>query len=951
MFASTADAGDSRTDAASCEVELVGFLTQRRGVLRRGRREETIREPKPVQIKIDEQNALSASLRALSVLCVKKLTHSIVRWNARLARRDAREVALAIALMSGILLIDSRAAPYQIVSDATEFSERDWLRDADMLAKLRTEGRFAEAEHFCRTKLANTKLAPRLRAEFARELSRTLAAHAVTSPPEARETLWAEAGQVIDDFLAKHPDYPRAIVLRLQRAMVTQGRGELARHEAELSPSDAKLPLAAQQHLREAIKQLAALQADVDAALRKAPRGAAGLSVGDKLSAMELVALDRHVRYQTAKAHQEIAETYPTGNDRIDALAQADKLLEPLAATTSDDEVVWQARVDRVRALRQLGRAEQAHERIEQLSSKSRPAWVDARLAIEQAFLASADGKFDAALALVEERKLATGGVDAAEADDLRLRIVLAAWLAAVRAGDDAEIAARHAAATNIVKRIETQHGPYWARRAKLQTAAAVAGGAVATSATLLAAVAECDFHAGAADEAIRNYDKAASAARESGDGNSAFRLALSAAAVMQQQKRLAEALDRYATLSRESPKHADAAKAHLQATWNAAHVFGPQSAEYRQLLDEHVKLWPTSPTADDAWLWSARAHESEQKWIEAIAAYRRVRPPATGFERAVAGVAACANQALAAIPVASTAERTALAEDHAKWFESIFAANGNAVNEPHSPVQRVAVVAAARLRLRHTSNASAAVNAILDAAKRRGSDAPREWLVTVDLLQIESHVLAGKLEEAENHLTTLNNQLGQSPRPNRARDVAVREMLSALAKTREAQKADANIVRRIAEIELSAGKLLGDADAKSIANTPTSAAARRRTAADALAAAGRRDESLAEYRKLAAEFPNDAAVQRGYAALLGQGQDRETMTAALNQWRLIEERTKSGTPEWFAAKYEAAALHERLGDKRQALRVVTLLAALYSDLGGAEMKSKFEAIRKRCQP
>jgi hypothetical protein len=57
------------------------------------------------------------------------------------------------------------------------------------------------------------------------------------------------------------------------------------------------------------------------------------------------------------------------------------------------------------------------------------------------------------------------------------------------------------------------------------------------------------------------------------------------------------------------------------------------------------------------------------------------------------------------------------------------------------------------------------------------------------------------------------------------------------------------------------------------------------------------------------------------------------------------------GTAPWFAAKYEVATLHERLGDKPQALRVVTLLAALYPELGGEVTKAKFDALRKRCQP
>lgn len=106
----------------------------------------------------------------------------------------------------------------------------------------------------------------------------------------------------------------------------------------------------------------------------------------------------------------------------------------------------------------------------------------------------------------------------------------------------------------------------------------------------------------------------------------------------------------------------------------------------------------------------------------------------------------------------------------------------------------------------------------------------------------------------------------------------------------------------------------------------------------------------MTAYRKLAAELPGDAAVQWGFAALLSAGGDRASLAAALAQWRLVDSKCRAGTDDWFAAKYEIASLHERLGDKQQALRVVTLLSALYPDLGGAELKAKFEALRKRCQ-
>jgi tetratricopeptide (TPR) repeat protein len=118
---------------------------------------------------------------------------------------------------------------------------------------------------------------------------------------------------------------------------------------------------------------------------------------------------------------------------------------------------------------------------------------------------------------------------------------------------------------------------------------------------------------------------------------------------------------------------------------------------------------------------------------------------------------------------------------------------------------------------------------------------------------------------------------------------------------------------------------------------------------ATALAAAGKRGEALAAYKKLADAHPDDGDLQRTYGRLLLAANDH--LAAALEQWRLIERKSRPGTPEWFEAKYSIALAHERAGDKTQAARIVTLLAALHPDLGGPEQAAKFRNLLARCRP
>jgi hypothetical protein len=265
------------------------------------------------------------------------------------------------------------------------------------------------------------------------------------------------------------------------------------------------------------------------------------------------------------------------------------------------------------------------------------------------------------------------------------------------------------------------------------------------------------------------------------------------------------------------------------------------------------------------------------------------------------------------------------------------------------SATQQAAVLAAARWRLRFTKSSPRAVAEFLAKAAELAGTAPADWRGSLKSLDIEAAAAEGAFDRADAELAAAIESATASENAVPVSAAAVRELLTALATQRSMKTEDAAASRRLAALELAAGKLVAAAKATDASVPAADSPAARRAQAEALVAAGRRDEALTAYRKLAAELPGDAAVQRGFAALLSAGGDRASLAAALGQWRLVESKSRAGTAEWFAAKYEIAALHERLGDKKQALRVVTLLAALYPDLGGAEMKEKFEALRKRC--
>jgi predicted Zn-dependent protease len=119
---------------------------------------------------------------------------------------------------------------------------------------------------------------------------------------------------------------------------------------------------------------------------------------------------------------------------------------------------------------------------------------------------------------------------------------------------------------------------------------------------------------------------------------------------------------------------------------------------------------------------------------------------------------------------------------------------------------------------------------------------------------------------------------------------------------------------------------------------------------AQAYRVAGRRADATTAYKKLAAEFPNDGAIQTAYAQLLLDGQDKASWQAALSKWREIERMSRSGSARWFDAKYAQALVHFRLGRPQQSARIVKLTQALHPDLGGPATKVRFLELLQRCE-
>jgi len=152
---------------------------------------------------------------------------------------------------------------------------------------------------------------------------------------------------------------------------------------------------------------------------------------------------------------------------------------------------------------------------------------------------------------------------------------------------------------------------------------------------------------------------------------------------------------------------------------------------------------------------------------------------------------------------------------------------------------------------------------------------------------------------------------------------------------------------REIAALVLEVSESLLKQDA-ALRDAQRDAIQRRR--ADALVNAGRRQEALALMAELASRHPRDAAVQQSYAELLLESEDRTSLTLALEKWRSISQRSRPGTELWWRAKYSIALAHYRLGDAREAAKVLRYAQVTGAGTPREKLAESIDALLEKCE-
>jgi tetratricopeptide (TPR) repeat protein len=818
----------------------------------------------------------------------------------------------------------------QLLAAAAAHAETN---DQRFLEGLRQRRLFSLAEAYCLQRLSDADLSEERRAELTVELSRAYSEHALNATPAGAEPLWSQAVEVTHDFARQYPQSTWLVLVKTQAGLVLLNRGEFFRQQSEITADPQKLQEEARGTLRLAVRQLGQVDEEIAGRLSAPPRP----GQATQLSRDQLLSLQRHVRHELARAYRNLGQTQPVGSpDRSDALTQALERLRTLSQLPTTDPLGWQARLEEIACARLLQDYATASRRLEALVELPDPPPVVALKArAEHIRLALAAEQTGTALAVTRAGRV----IDGATHPELDLAW-LEAYLAAAHEATDAQDAAAakqwQSQASTLLAEIQRQHGPYWTRRAEGLLAGHVTVSAPSTELDVLVRAAEAFYRNGQISDAVAAYDRIAAQADARGNPGQAFQIRYTAASIYHEQKDHRAAADRFRQLALAAPKHEKAGEAHLLAIYNAAQEARRQEPisleEYRQLLDEHLQHWPSGPSADQAYRMLARLREHEGDWPAAIGAYGRISPADPQYAAAIEAMAGCYERWFVQLRAAGKPVEEPIAAA-ARQFESIVGASGR-LPERWSAVERVAASSAARFYLAGSPpDYRRAEQVLTPALADPGADAA--WSSTAASLLVSALAGQGRFDEARRKLEGIS---AGSPTAL----IALLEQLSQLA-----ESASAETGRTLAELQLDAIERIGPR------RHALDAQARRsldRIHGQALAAAGRREEALGLVERLAGENPRDGQIQEDYARLLSESADRPSLEAALARWRELEQKSKPATPRWFRAKYHLAWAHERLGNKDHAAKIITLTKVLHPELGGPELKARFEALLARCQ-
>lgn len=805
-----------------------------------------------------------------------------------------------------------------LFSVAAVAADRFDEREKTFVAGLRHRQLFDIAERYCTLSLARNDISVTDQAALTVELMQNRASQALIAPANQRPSAWQSVWQTQRDFNDAFARHPKSILVTIQTALSRLSYAASIQQEISaemIRPADVELSKEMMiDQLRTARRTFEKVEREID---RLLPEQRSRSVSQDELSAQQLSTMRSNVRYQLAKCHLQTAYGYEA-SDSVNRTSIINDVLQRLSEVQNSagpqQRIWWLAKVTQVECLRLIGRSADAQKILNRLPNEDRP--LDLNSAILEQRLLLAVARSDVQWAVKHLRQSETQRLSG-QTPQMDIAQMRAAVMVAGEATSDADRQRWLGRAALIVQGIESDHGPYWSRRAGLALIEATGSSSgldvtrpSAGQREILIQTAARAARNGNDTDALKAWQRAIELTPVGGERQN---LQINAAKIFERLKRYPEAAEILLTGALEVPQSEIAAAMHLRGCWNIA-----QTGSGDELIAElkaHLKQWPESSTVDQASIWLAaefsRRHEFDSSVTTltisqreaSVNKIRQLRSTFYSIQKHSGGQPDSAGE---------------LSKRIVDYFRQ------QSANTADAELSEKMVATAAEIALLSGCISPTQTDALIQQHAARFTIDPRSPL---RLYSSVLNVLIG--DDPSAAMLTLENL---TPSENDCRKLA------SIVK--------ANIVRNPASAFTLNQFLLSVAE--QALRRPLSVqqmTAWKFEQAKLLRATRQYKRSLALLTPLAQQFRNDAAIQMEYARALTQSGDR--LEEALKAWRRLTQQLKPKTENWYEAKLNVGRSLAKSGQGEEAKKMLRYLEAVHG-FNGSEWTEAIQRLLRQ---
>ncbi|MBI3462592.1 MAG: tetratricopeptide repeat protein [Planctomycetes bacterium] len=799
------------------------------------------------------------------------------------------------------------------------------------LDALRERKLYRLLETYCRRRLDQPDVPAADRARYTVELANILTARAQEqTDPDARAELQRQAAELLGKLLAGNPQHPQATGVRFQMAVLELAEGDRLRQQAQLAPQDNTLIESARARLDSAVKAFRQVEADVTQAL-KGRRPNDNVST-DQPSFNQLLAVQNTARFRLAQALLALAQSYPRHSaSQTDYASQAKNQFEAFTQRYSPQEHVVESYLARAECLRLLDDPDEAVKTLKEIEKPETPDKYRDRALVVRAQLLLDQRKPAAARRLIEEFRKSLKAPNP-EFELLYVQATLEIAREQSRAQDNLGARQLVVQALGAMDQIEKSHGIYWASRCELLLAELAAERVLVEDPRVLMRMADGQYRRGDRSGAVQTLERAVKLAAESGDADQTVELSMRAASILVQAGEFEDAAQRFAQVATTYPNHPKAPQAQFLVASCLGQAYGadptPQRlAKYEQALQQHLRTFGSDDTAAEVRWLLGLLRMNQRRWPDAIELFRGISPKHKRFSTARLEIRRAYENWLIELWARSQPTDKVATEAIQYLKQSLAASRGPSLTAEDVPL----ALTLARIQLHPTigkyEDAEPLLEQVLfgqeaDASQR----AEARRLALTALIGQDKFDAAGRMLETE--FVGMPQELF----------AVVQSLEDTAGRSPEARR------RQIGKLQLAATERLAQ-DAEQL--TPEQSLQAEIYLALAHVNAGQAVRAEELFDKLRVRMPSNPRVLEAQAECYMQ---LGRYAQARELWRQLLGMVRENTPVWFRAKYNLALACFNTKDVQQCQKIIQVTTLLHPDLGGPELKAKFEELMAKCQ-